>query len=49
MVKMKILSVVVIAALLGGCMESMSDGQKGAVVGAAVVGGAGVVGGSVAG
>lgn len=43
MIKMRILSVVVIAALLGGCMESMSDGQKGAVVGAAAGTGIGLV------
>jgi len=45
MIKMRILSVAVIAALLGGCMDNMSSGEKGAVVGAAV--GAGLIGGAV--
>jgi len=35
MIKMKLLSVVAVAALLGGCMDNMSSGEKGAVVGAA--------------
>ncbi|OFW98014.1 MAG: hypothetical protein A3D94_11110 [Alphaproteobacteria bacterium RIFCSPHIGHO2_12_FULL_66_14] len=45
MVKMKVLSMVVVAALLGGCNETLSDGQKGALVGAAAGTGIGLVAG----
>ena len=43
MVKMRVLSVIVIAGLLGGCDKPMSDGQKGALVGAAAGTGIGLV------
>jgi hypothetical protein len=45
MVKMRVLSVIVIAGLLGGCDKPMSDGQKGALVGAAAGTGIGLVAG----
>jgi hypothetical protein len=43
MIKTKVLALFVVAGMLGGCMESMSDGQKGAVVGAAAGTGIGLV------
>jgi hypothetical protein len=45
MFKMKMLSLVAVAGLLGGCSQTMSDGQKGAVVGAAAGTGIGLVAG----
>ena len=44
MVKTKILSLLVIAGLLGGC-ENMTTGQKGALTGAALGSGIGMVAG----
>jgi hypothetical protein len=43
MIKSKVLALFVVAGLLGGCDKPMSDGQKGALVGAAAGTGIGLV------
>jgi hypothetical protein len=45
MIKTKVLTLFVVAGMLGGCNETLSDGQKGALVGAAAGTGIGLVAG----
>lgn len=43
MIKTKVLTLFVVAGMLGGCNETLSDGQKGALIGAAAGTGIGLV------
>ncbi|MDP1962051.1 MAG: hypothetical protein Q8K93_07615 [Reyranella sp.] len=43
MIKTKVLTLFVAVGMLGGCSQTMSDGQKGALVGAAAGTGIGLV------
>jgi len=43
MIKTKVLTLFAVAGMLGGCNETLSDGQKGALVGAAAGTGIGLV------
>jgi hypothetical protein len=45
MIKTKVLTLFVVVGMLGGCNETLSDGQKGALVGAAAGTGIGLVAG----
>lgn len=45
MIKTKVLTLFVVVGMLGGCNESLSDGQKGALVGAAAGTGIGLLAG----
>jgi len=45
MIKTKVLALFVVTGMLGGCNETLSDGQKGALVGAAAGTGIGLLAG----
>lgn len=45
MIKTKVLALFVVVGMLGGCNDNLSDGQKGAVLGAAAGTGIGLIAG----